>query len=113
MLSNKSFSDAKIQVADRSSDYVPMTDHQAVIGFMNIKPPLDSSLTTSHIKFSKDIATSYGKPWLRYPLSSDRQTFKEFQIMVDGKIKAKSIHTLPVNNDESFILCYNTLTNLQ
>ena len=112
VLSNKGFSDTKIRVADRSSDYVPMTDHRAVIGFMIIQPPPDSLLAASHIKFSKDTAASYGKPRLRYPLSSERHKFEDFRIMVDEEIKAKSIHTLPVIDDESFILRYNALSKI-
>jgi hypothetical protein len=62
VLSNMGFSDAEIQVANRSSDYVPMTDHRAVIGYMNIQPLPDSLLMTMHIKFLKDITANYRNP---------------------------------------------------
>jgi hypothetical protein len=45
-------------------------------------------------------------------LSSERHKFKDFQIMVDKEIKAKSIHTLPIIDDESFILRYNALSKI-
>jgi hypothetical protein len=64
VLSNKGFTDAEIRVADRSSDYMPMTDRRAVVGFMNIQPPQSSILMTSCIKFSRDVDASYGKPQL-------------------------------------------------
>src|ERR1700676_3399702 len=32
--------------------------------------------------------------------------------MVDDKIKAKSIHNIPVSDDDSFILCYDALTQI-
>jgi hypothetical protein len=78
VLSNKGFSDGEIRVADRSTDYVPMTDHQAVIGYINIQLPPDSSLMTMHIKFSKGITANYRNLRLRYPSSSERQKFEDF-----------------------------------
>ena len=102
--SHTGFSNAEIHITDRSSDYVPMTDHHAVIGFLNIHPLPDISTMASKIKFARETLMGHGKPHLRYPLSSERHKFEDYRVMVDEKIKAKSIHTTSVNSDESFVL---------
>jgi hypothetical protein len=112
VLSNKGFDDTEIQVADKSSDYIPMTDHRAVIGSMNIYSPEDSVPTAARLKFSRDILAGYGKPCLRYPQRSEKHRFENFCTMVNEKIKDESIHNIPVNNDDSFILQYNALTRI-
>ena len=112
VLSNKGFDDAEIRIADKSSDYIPMTDHRAVIGFMNIHSPEDSIPTAARLKFSRDILARYGKPRLRYPQRSEKHRFENFCTMVDKKIKDESIHNIPVNNDDSFIFRYNALTRI-
>jgi hypothetical protein len=112
VLSHKGFSDAEIHVADRSSDYIPMTDHRVVVGFMNIHPPENSNFMASRVKFSMEELVGYGKLCLGYPQSSEKHKFKEFRTMVDEKIKAKSIHNVPVNNDNSFLSRYNALTQI-
>src|SRR5882762_492695 len=110
--SHTGFSDAEISVADRSSDYIPMTDHRAVIGFLNIRPPTNCNLVASQVKFAKETLVGHGKPRLRYPQSSEKHKFENYRAMVDEKIKAKSVHTTPVNSDESFISRYNVLTQI-
>ena len=110
--SHTGFSNAEICVADRSSDYKPMTDHRAVIGFLNIHPPPDISTMASKIKFTRETLMGHGNPCLRYSLSSERHKFEDYRVMVDEKIKAKSIHTTSVNSDESFVLQYNNLTQI-
>jgi hypothetical protein len=87
-----------------------MTDHRAVVGFMNIHPPINTTPTTSWIKFSRDISASHNKPRLRYPQGSEKHKFEEFRTLVDEKIIAKSIHDSPVICDNSFISRYNALT---
>ena len=112
VLSNKGFGDAEIRVADKSSDYVPMTDHRAVVGFMNILPLNDPIFSTAHIKFSRDTQAGCGKPRLRYPQGTEKKKFEDYRLMVDEKIKDKSLHKLPVNDDDSFIIRYNALTQI-
>ena len=64
VLSHKGFSDAGIHVSNRSSDYIPMTDHRAVVGFMNIHPPKNSNFMASRVEFSREELAGYGKPRL-------------------------------------------------
>jgi len=106
------FSDAEICVADRSSDYVPMTDHRTVMGFLNIHPPPSTNIMASQVMFARETLTGQGKPRLRYPQSSEKHKFENYRIMVHERIKAKSIHTTPLNNDKSFISQYNALTQI-
>ena len=112
VISRKGYIDAEIHVANRSSDYIPMTDHRAVVGFMNIHPPEGPDFMASQVRFSRGTTVGYGKPRLRYPQSSERHKFEDFRTLVDEKIKAESIHNLPVNGDESFISRYDALTRI-
>jgi hypothetical protein len=93
----------EIHVANRSSDYIPMTDHHVVVGFMNIHSPENLNFMASQVKFSREELVGYGKPRLQYLQSSEKHKFDEFHTMVDKKIKAKSIHNVPVNNNDSFL----------
>jgi len=86
-----------------------MTDHRAVIGFMNIHPPENPNFTGSQVKFSRETLAGHRKPRLRYPQSSEKQKFEDFRTMVDEKIKAKSLH-VPVNSD--VILSYHDIMRL-
>ena len=38
MMSITGFHDAAIQVADRSTDYVPMTDHRGIVAYIQVEP---------------------------------------------------------------------------
>jgi hypothetical protein len=79
---------------------------------MNIQPPPDPTGMTCHVKSRRDTTAGYGKPQLQYPQRSEKQKFEDFRTMVDKKIKAKSIHNMPVSDDDSFILCYDALTQV-
>jgi hypothetical protein len=89
-----------------------MTDHRAVIGYMNILPPNNSLFLTDHVKFSRDIQAGCGKPRLRYPQGTEKKKFEDYRRMVDEKIEDKSLHNQPVNDDNSFISRYNALTQI-
>jgi hypothetical protein len=80
-----------------------MTDHRTVIGFLNIHPPTNPNLMASQVKFARETLAGHGKPRLRYPQSSEKHRFENYRVMVDEKIKAKSVHATPVNSDDSFI----------
>ena len=112
VLSHKGFSDAEIHVANRSSDYIPMTNHCVVVGFMNIHPPKNSNFMASWVEFSREELAGYGKPHLWYPQSSEKHKFNGFCSIIDEKIKAKSIRNVPVNNNDSFLSWYNALMQI-
>jgi len=76
--------------------------------------PHEHTTTTrpNRYKLSRQFLEWHNRLWqpqLQYPQRSEKQKFEDFQNMVDEKIKAKSIHNLPVRNDNSFISRYNTL----
>jgi hypothetical protein len=103
--------DAEICIADRSTDYVPMTDHRGIIAHSHIDP-LDG-VQVFQVKFCyHDLSQHLGKPRLQYPSSSAKGKYKEFQSKVDTAIKAEFLHLTPMNNDKSFITCYEALTHI-
>ena len=100
--STAGFHDAEIRVANRSSDYVPMTDHRGVIAYIQVDPP--DGLRPSQIKFTHhDLSEHLGKPRLQYPSSSAKGKYDEFHMKVDNAIKAECLHLTPVNDKESFM----------
>lgn len=103
--------DAKICVADRSSDNVPMTDHRGIAAYILVDPP--DGLWPSQVKFTHhDLSQHLGKPRLQYPSSSAKSKYNEFHIKVDNAIKAECLHQNPVNDDKSFMKCSKALTRI-
>ena len=103
--------DAEIRVADRSTNYVPMTDHRGIIAYIHIDP--QDGMRPSQVKFRyHDLSQHLGKPRLEYLSSSAKGKYKEFRSKVDTAIKDEFLHLNPVNNNESFITCYEALTRI-
>jgi hypothetical protein len=103
--------DAGIFVADRHNDFIPFTDHRAIVrqlshrflvstsnlGLSLFNPPLRQSAAVSHIKV---------------PLKSEKDKYQTFQDLVDAQIKAESINVRLVKDDDSFIRHYKELGSI-
>ena len=71
--SHAGFSDGEIHTATK--DFIPGTDHRAVIAFINIDPPL--SLTDQRLIFMAREATHL-KPCVKCPTKTEKHKFKLF-----------------------------------
>ena len=71
------FHDAEIHVADRSTDYVPMTDHRGIVAYIQVEPP--DGLRPSQVRFTHhDLSQHLGKPRLQYPSFSGKSKYDDF-----------------------------------
>jgi hypothetical protein len=75
-VSKTSFNDGEIKVADRNSDYIPLTDHRAIIAHINIDPPLQPN--PSQMNFTDRTKMTYNKPRIKYPSKLEKHKFEQF-----------------------------------
>ena len=94
--------DSEISVADRYSDWIPFTDHRAVIAqVVHAMPgPTQSGRRTLT---DLSVGRAANSPRIKVPLKTDKHKYQVFWDQVDGKIKAKCIHERSVIDDDSFV----------
>jgi hypothetical protein len=91
--------DSEIGVAERYTDFVPSTDHRAVVGKLVYAPPSASyGCTAFH-----DVPQVFNQPRLKYPYKSEKHRFVTYRDAVDKRIEAEAVHLSPVTDDFSFI----------
>ena len=106
--SSDSFLDSEIFVADGYLDFVPMTDHRAVIGRLILKPPGANSATCM-----PDLPTPVlNNPRIKFPNYKDKHLFQVYREDTDRKIEHAGLHNCVVTDDVSFITLYTELTNI-
>ena len=106
--SKSSLVDAEIFVADRHNNFIPFTDHRAIVGQLSHK----SSLTMSALgtpMFNPQSRRSAVIPRIKVPLKSEKVKYQTFQDKVDAQIKAECISERAVVDDDSFIRRYKDL----
>jgi hypothetical protein len=102
------FLDSEIYVADGHLDYVPMTDHRAIIGRIILKPPERNSSRCVH-----DLhAPVLNNPRIRFPNYKDKHLFQTYRDQTDIEIKDAGLHERRVTDDLSFNSLYHDLTNV-
>ena len=103
--------DAEIFVADRHSDFVPFTDHRAIVGQLSHK----SSVSTSNVglsMFNLPSRQSAAVSHIKVSLKSEKDKYQTFQDRVDAWIKAECIGEHVVSDDDSFIRRYKELGSI-
>ncbi|KAJ7814367.1 hypothetical protein B0H13DRAFT_2464854 [Mycena leptocephala] len=101
--------DSEIGVADRYTDFVPSTDHRAVVGKLIYAPP--SSSYGNYMVFP-EAAQVFNQPRIKYPFKSEKHLFEVFKNAVDERIKAEAVHLSPVTDDFSFTKRYDALSKI-
>ena len=100
--------DSEICVADGHLDFVPMTDHRAIVGRLILKPPDRNSARCLH-----DLPTPVlNDPRIKFPSTSDKHLFQVYRDMTDARIKHAGLHDRIVTDDTSFNLLYLELTKI-
>ena len=102
------FLDSEIFVADAHNDFVPMTDHRAVIGRIILKPPDRISARCVH-----EVPTpTLNKPRVKFPDFKDKHFFQLYRDSTDAKILNAGLNDYTVSDDVSFNSLYTELTNI-
>jgi len=100
--------DAEIFVADQHNDFVPFTDHRAIVGQLSHKPPV-SMLNSGLSLFNPPSRWSTVTLCIKVPLKSEKDKYQTFQDLVDARIKAECISNHLIMDDKSFIRHYKEL----
>jgi hypothetical protein len=86
VVSQAGFSDGEIHTAVR--DFIPGTDHRAVIALTNVKPP--THMADQRLIFvTRDV--NRPKPRIKYPTKSERHKFDNFRNAVDLKAHQQNL----------------------
>ncbi|KAJ7912872.1 hypothetical protein B0H13DRAFT_1874451 [Mycena leptocephala] len=78
--------DSEIGVADKYSDFVPSTDHRAVVGKLVYVPP--SGSIGNFMVFS-DIPQVFNQLHIKFPYKSEKHRFTMYKDAVDRRIKLR------------------------
>ena len=104
--SSGSFIDSEILVADGHHDYVPMTDHRAIVGRLVLKPPGRNSARCLH-EVSNPILNT---PRIKFPNSNDKHLFQAYHDLTNTQIKTTGLHDQIVTDHLNSL--YRNLTNI-
>ena len=98
-------------MADRHNDFIPFTDHRAIVGQLSHKSSLAMSVSGMSM-FSLPSRRSAVIPHIKVPLKSEKDKYQTFQDQVDARIKAECISDRPVVDDDSFVRRYKDLGSI-
>jgi hypothetical protein len=85
--------EADITVADKPHDFVQMTDHQAVLATLFMKPPENISGAPN---IPINAAGGIQLPRVKYPSKKDKDKFVVFRQRVDEKVQEKGLAQRPI-----------------
>ena len=102
------FLDSEIFVADGRADFIPMTDHRAVVGRIILKPP---DRINSHCLHDVS-APVLNNARIKFPDSKGKHLFQEYRDLTDSKIREAGIDGLTVTDEVSFNDLYTKITNV-
>jgi hypothetical protein len=103
--------DSEISVADRHSDWIPYTDHRAIIARVVHAMP-GPPQSNSRVSTDLSMGRAANRPRIKIPLKSEKHKYQIFRDLVDESVKAESLHEHPVIDDDSFIKRYTDLTGI-
>ena len=101
--------DAEIFVADRHNDFIPFTDHRAIVGQLTHGSLSMMSVSGSSM-FNLLSRQSAAIPCIKVPLKLEKVKYQTFQDQVDAWIKAECISKHLILDDDSFIRHYKELS---
>jgi Reverse transcriptase (RNA-dependent DNA polymerase) len=108
--SSGSLLDSEILIGDGHHDYIPMTDHRAIIGRLNLKPP-DRPGNAARCLY--DLPTPIlNNPRIKFPSPNEKHLFQVYRDEMDNNIKTAGLHDCRVTDHDSFNLLYNELTKI-
>ncbi|KIJ95502.1 hypothetical protein K443DRAFT_11320, partial [Laccaria amethystina LaAM-08-1] len=103
--------DAGIFVADRHNDFIPFTDHRAIVGQLSHSSPMAVTASSSSL-FGPPSRRSAMLSHVKVPLKQEKVKYDFFCDKVDTQIKAECIGKCPVIDDESFTRRYKELSSV-
>ena len=108
--SQSTFIDAEISVTDKYDDWIPYTDHRAIIARITLSDgaPQDE-LENTMTDFTRKASSP---PRVKMPLKTEKHKYETFRETVDTLIEARSLHERVITDDASFLEQYTSLTEI-
>jgi hypothetical protein len=109
--SQSTFIDAEISVTDKYDDWIPYTDHRAIIARIALSSGTASQNDLTNLKtdFTRKASSP---PRIKIPLKTEKDKYETFWETVDALIEAKSLHEHNITDDTSFLELYKSLTEI-
>ncbi len=92
-------------VADKPQEFVPVTDHRAILGFVVPR------LNRKDLQYN-NLVPNVSQPRLCFPKQSGRKLFKFFEEMAEKCALDLALFDINVDDDLSWIRLYNRLTDI-
>ncbi|KAJ7851626.1 hypothetical protein B0H14DRAFT_2581294 [Mycena olivaceomarginata] len=91
----------------RPRDFVPFTNHRAVIANIDYTNPSGSA----HTIFPA-FQPMFNKPRIKFPAGIEKHRHETFRTLMDERLAAIMLHEVAVTNDDSFLAVYNSFTTI-
>jgi hypothetical protein len=109
--SGSTLADSEIFVANRHTDWIPFTDHRAVVGRVtHTTPSISRDGNLDHT--DNFIRQSSNKPRVRLPRKNEKDKYQTFADEVDVLIQTNELDKLTSTNDETFLKLYSGLLTI-
>ncbi|KAJ7875279.1 hypothetical protein B0H14DRAFT_2568771 [Mycena olivaceomarginata] len=105
--SHQLYIDGEINVADGSQDFVPFTNHRAVIANIVYTNPSGSADTVFPA-----FQPMFNKPWIKFPARIEKYQHETFRTLMDEQLAAVMLHDVAVTDEDSFLAIYNSFTTI-
>jgi len=109
--SQSNYIDAEISVTDKYDDWIPHTDHRAIIARITLSTGILESDPGNPLtaNFTRKASSP---PRIKLPLKTEKHKYDTFREAVDNLIEAKSLYEYRVTDDASFNEQYKNLTEI-
>jgi hypothetical protein len=103
--SERSYVNAEIAAADRFQDFVPYTNHCAVVAKVIYTPPLGSGGTVF-----PSFKAVLNKAQIKYPARMEKFRHDDFRTDINARLDGTGLDTAQVIDDDSFLHVYDSFT---
>ncbi|KAJ7124853.1 hypothetical protein C8R44DRAFT_874714 [Mycena epipterygia] len=105
--SKRSYLDAEIAVADQFKDFVPHTNHCAVVAKIVYTPPSGTGGTV----FPAFNAV-LNKARIKYPSRMEKHRHDDFRTEITSRLNDSTLEDIAITDDESFLHVYESFTHI-
>ncbi|KAJ7852484.1 hypothetical protein B0H14DRAFT_3450756 [Mycena olivaceomarginata] len=103
--SKRSYVDAEIAAADRLQDFVPYTNHRAVVAKVIYTPPSGSGGTVF-----PTFKAVLNKARIKYPARTEKFRHDDFRTDINARLDGTGLDTAQVIDDDTFLHVYESFT---
>jgi len=103
--------DSETSIADRHSDWIPYTDHRAIVAQVTHAIPNVSQ--EGNVDFADNfVRQQSNKPRVKVPLKTEKEQYQTYADAVDEAIRTNHLDTLTVTDNDTFLQLYKGLSSI-